>query len=105
MPGSVRRLPPRRLHVEVAQHRRGRVPGLPPAAPDLGERAGVAEDLADLGLALRDAQIGQFRGQLGGGAVATRAAGERVQAGAPEDRGGREVGGQGPSSESSARRW
>jgi hypothetical protein len=58
MPGSVRRLPPRRLDVEVAQYRRGRVPGLPPAAPDLGERAGIAEDLADLGLALRDALSG-----------------------------------------------
>jgi hypothetical protein len=62
------------------------VTGLPPAAPDLGERAGVAEDLSDLGLALRDAQVGQFRSQLGGGAVAAGAAGECVQAGAADDR-------------------
>lgn len=71
------------------------MPGLPPAAPDLGERAGVAEDLADLGLALRDAQEGQVRSQLGGGAIAAGAAGQRVQAGAPQDRGRREVSGQG----------
>jgi hypothetical protein len=71
------------------------VPGLPPAAPDLGERARLAEDCADLGLALRDAKIGQLRSQLGGGAVAAGAAGQRVQASAPEDRDGREVGGQG----------
>ena len=90
----------------MAQQRRGGVPGLPPAAPDLGEGPGVAEDLADLGLALRDAQVGQFRSQLSGGAIAARAAGQRVQAGAAEDRGGREVGGQGlPSPGSSARRW
>ena len=67
--------PPRRPDVEVAQQRRGRVPGLPPAAPNLGEGADVAEHLADLGLALRDAQLGQFRGQLVGGAIATGDAG------------------------------
>jgi hypothetical protein len=64
------------------------VPSLPPATPYLGEGTGAAEDLADLGLALRDAQVGKFRSQLGGGAIAARAAGQRVQAGAPEYRGG-----------------
>jgi hypothetical protein len=54
-----------------------------------------AEDLADPGLALRDAQVGQVRSQLAGGAVAAGSAGQRVKAGAPEDRGGRKVGGQG----------
>ncbi len=71
------------------------MPGLPPAAPDFGERSGIAEDLADLGLALRDAKEGQFHIEFGGGAIAARAAGQRVQAGAPQDRGGRELGGQG----------
>jgi hypothetical protein len=59
------------------------------------ERAGAAEDLADLGVSLRDAQVGQFCSQFGGGAIAAGAAGQSVQAGAPEDRGGREVSGQG----------
>jgi hypothetical protein len=86
VPAGVRRLPRGWLHVEVAQQCRGGVPGLPPAAPDLGEGAGVAKDLADSGLALRDAQVGQFRRKLDGRAVAAGAAGERVQAGAPEDR-------------------
>lgn len=53
--GIVSRLPFWRLHGEVAQQSRGGLPRLPSTAPDLDEGAGVAEDLADLGLALRDA--------------------------------------------------
>ena len=48
------------------------VPGLPPPAPDLGEGPGVVEDLADLGLALRNAQVGQVRSQFGRGAIRVR---------------------------------
>src|SRR5260370_10415987 len=94
MLGGVAWLGPWWLDVEVAQQRSGGAPGLPSAAPHLGERAGVAEDLADLCLALRDTQVGQFLGQLGGRQIASRAAGERVKAGTPEGRRWRKVGSQ-----------